>query len=120
LIFHKEAWLLTRYKNAAEVLPDHLLQRLQEYAAGQVLYVPTPLRRLGWGERSGAREELRRRNEAIRARRSAGASIDLLMAEYHLGYDSIRKIISGATETEQGACRHDRESGKNQLIGSRA
>jgi Mor family transcriptional regulator len=88
--------LLTRYKNAAEILPAELLAHLQRYAAGQQIYVPCPgeLRR-SWGERSGAREHLRLRNEQIRRRHAEGARFEDLMAEFHLGFDSIRKIISG-------------------------
>lgn len=81
------------YKNAAEILPTHLLQALQRYAAGQQIYVPRPTERLQWGERSGARAALAARNDEIRRRRREGASVDQLMDEYHLGYDSIRKIL---------------------------
>lgn len=86
---------MSRYKNAAEILPAPILALLQRYAAGQQLYVPRPDERLGWGERSGARELLRERNEQIRQRHREGAGIDQLMAEFHLGYDSIRKILGG-------------------------
>lgn len=84
---------MSSYVNAAKVLPAHLLEALQRYAAGQQLYVPRPDERLGWGERSGTRDALRARNEAICRQRAEGASIDDLMAEFHLGYDSIRKIL---------------------------
>jgi Mor family transcriptional regulator len=93
----KEAWLVSLYVNAAKILPSHLLEALQEYAAGQQIYVPRPEERLAWGQRSGAREALHARNEAIRERRAAGASIDDLMAEFHLGYDSIRKILRASS-----------------------
>jgi Mor family transcriptional regulator len=84
---------LSSYVNAAKILPSHLLEALQKYAAGQQLYIPRPDERLGWGERSGTRDALRTRNEEIRQRRAEGASIEDLMAEFHLGYDSIRKIL---------------------------
>lgn len=86
---------MSSYRNAADVLPARLLAALQRYAAGQQLYVPRPSGRLRWGERSGARADLTRRNEEIRGRHAAGAAIETLMAEFHLGYDSIRKIIRG-------------------------
>jgi len=85
---------VSRYENAARILPPHLLTELQRYAAGKQLYVPRPARRrLRWGERSGAREAIDRRNQEIRRRHSQGASIEELMSSFHLGYDSIRKII---------------------------
>jgi hypothetical protein len=86
---------MSRYKNAADILPAHLLADLQRYAAGEQLYVPRPLERRKWGERSGARTALAERNEQIRLRHLAGACIDQIMSEFHLGYDSIRKILSG-------------------------
>lgn len=85
---------MSRYRNAADVLPAALLAKLQQYVAGEVLYVPRDrTQRIAWGERSGAREALRQRNQEICQRRAEGATIEQLMAEFHLGYDSIRKII---------------------------
>jgi len=86
---------VARYKNASEILPPFLLTLVQRYAAGEQLYIPRPDDRLPWGARSGARADLARRNEAIRERWREGAPIDQLMQEYHLGYDSIRKIVQG-------------------------
>ncbi|RJQ06169.1 MAG: hypothetical protein C4551_08805 [Bacillota bacterium] len=85
---------MSRYRNAAKVLPPDLLAELQQYAPGTQLYVPRPGERIGWGERSGARRDLARRNEAIRRRKAQGATIEQLMAEFHLGHDSIRKILA--------------------------
>ena len=84
---------MSSYVNAAKILPAHLLEALQRYAAGRQIYVPRTDERLGWGERSGTRQALKARNVAIRQRRAQGASIEALMAEFHLGYDSIRKIV---------------------------
>lgn len=86
---------MSGYLNAAKILPAELLEALQHYAAGQQIYVPRPDERIGWGHRSGAREAIDARNQAIRLRRTQGASIEELMAEFHLGYDSIRKILQG-------------------------
>lgn len=92
----KEAWFpVARYQNAADILPAELLAEVQRYAAGEQLYIPRANERLPWGARSGARAELARRNERIRQRRAEGASIEQLMQEFHLSYDSIRKIIGG-------------------------
>lgn len=93
---HKEAWFgLSRYTNAADILPPPLLEALQRFAAGQQIYVPRPEERVPWGERSGARAALAGRNLLIRQQRSEGATIRQLMAEFHLGYESIRKILRG-------------------------
>lgn len=95
---------MPRYQNAAEILPDSLLRALQQYAAGMQLYIPRPSERVGWGERSGARAQLALRNEAIRARHQDGATIEQLMAEFYLGHDSIRKILSGKNGSNRSRC----------------
>ena len=92
---------MSGYRNAAEILPAHLLAALQRYAAGQQIYVPRADERLGWGERSGTRRALDERNQQIRHRRAQGASMEELMAEFHLGYDSIRKILQGKSNLSQ-------------------
>lgn len=82
------------YRNARYVLPEHVLQLVQEYVDGVEIYIPRKdENRCSWGERSGTREDLRRRNRDIQERYRRGVSIEELMEEYHLGYDSIRKII---------------------------
>lgn len=86
---------MARYQNAADILPPRLLAEVQRYAAGEQLYIPCPTDRQPWGARSGARASLVRRNETIRQRWSEGTPIDQLMREFHLGYDSIRKIVYG-------------------------
>lgn len=89
---------MTKYQNARLILPTDLLEALQTYAAGQHVYVPQRERRLGWGSRSGAREAIDERNHNIRLRRSSGASIDEIAAEFHLSHDSVRKIVRGKNE----------------------
>lgn len=95
---------MSRYKNAAEILPPHLLADLQRYAAGQQIYVPRSDERLEWGTRSGAREALGYRNAEIRRLHSEGLRIEELMARYHLGYDSIRKIVAGKNSSTRSRC----------------
>lgn len=94
---------MSTYKNAADILPPHLLAELQRYAAGEQLYVPSPTERAGWGERSGTRAQLAARNAEICRRRAEGASLDELALAFHLGYDSIRKIVAG-----KNGCTHSR------------
>jgi len=83
------------YVNAEEVLPESLLEAIQEYVQGVELYIPKrPGERLGWGEVNGTRKQIYQRNREIVKRAAKGESIPSLMEEYHLSYDSIRKIIS--------------------------
>lgn len=83
-----------KYCNAEEVLPRHLLMEIQKYVQGVQIYVPKGNgSRLGWGERNGQKIQLVQRNRQIRQEFGTGASIDDLMLKYHLGYESIRKIV---------------------------
>ncbi|NMB02722.1 MAG: hypothetical protein GX971_14585 [Firmicutes bacterium] len=83
------------YLKAEEVLPEDLLNELQKYVQGVELYIPKrPEEKLRWGERNGTRQQMRKRNLEIARRYQQGESIHSLMERYHLGYDSIRKIIS--------------------------
>lgn len=81
-----------KYINAAAVLPEPLLRELQAYVQGGYLYVPS-LGRRAWGEVSGFRRELSQRNEAIRAERRQGASLEVLAQRYGLSESAIRKVI---------------------------
>ncbi|HHT43184.1 MAG TPA: hypothetical protein GX014_07280 [Firmicutes bacterium] len=83
------------YVKAEDVLPEALLEEIQEYVQGVEIYIPKkPETKLGWGELNGTRRLIRRRNQEIVQRYNKGESIASLMESYHLSYDSIRKIIS--------------------------
>ena len=71
-----------------------LVRELQRYVQGACLYVPVDrAQRKGWGERSGARAMLDRRNEAIRRAFRQGASLEELGEAYHLSPSAIGKIV---------------------------
>ena len=83
-----------RYVNAREVLPEPLVRELQKVVPGGCLYVPRDEesgRR--WGEASGSRAELERRNRLIREERAAGASITELADRHALSVHAIKKIV---------------------------
>ncbi len=83
-----------KYKNARAILPDALVRELQRYLEGGYLYIPVrQQRRRAWGELSGYREELRQRNEAIRAAYRQGASMEKLARRYSLSVSAMKKII---------------------------
>lgn len=76
------------------MLPPRLLKELQQFAAGELVYIPkADERRAGWGERSGARRMLAERNEEIGKRYASGWTMEELERRYHLSGESIRKII---------------------------
>ena len=47
-----------KYRNAIELLPLELLQELQRYAQGEVIYVPK-VKRKPWGEGTGTSSKAR-------------------------------------------------------------
>jgi len=86
------------YRNAADILPPDLLAEIQKYVQGKEIYIPKhESNYLGWGERNGARHQIRQRNQEIREKYRSGVPIEILMESYYLSYDSIRRIIRGQT-----------------------
>ena len=54
-----------KYENAKDILPASLLEEVQKYAEGKVIYIPKCTKTRGWGEASGYREKLNKRNALI-------------------------------------------------------
>ena len=82
------------YVNGKEVLPDHILAEIQQYYSGGLIYIPSKgEERCKWGTKTATKRQLEKRNQEIRAKKNNGASIWELMEEYHLAYDTIKKII---------------------------
>ncbi|MDD3165372.1 MAG: CD3324 family protein [Oscillospiraceae bacterium] len=84
---------IMRYRNASEILPDRLLKELQQYAPGELLYIPAEKQRRQWGASSGAKVFYEQRNQTIRNRFFSGEPLESLAEEYHLSTDTIRKIV---------------------------
>lgn len=83
------------YVNGRDVLPPGLLEELQGYIQGELLYIPKRAEeRVRWGENSGSRQEIAARNEEIFCKHRSGCSVNELQKRYHLSEESIRKIIS--------------------------
>ncbi len=83
-----------KYINANEILPDVLVEELQKYVQAGYIYVPAKDKQhKSWGELSGYREELRRRNQRIVSEYRQGTSVEELADRYNLSIYAIRKII---------------------------
>lgn len=83
-----------KYINANVILPDELVEELQKYVQAGYLYIPAKdEQHKSWGELSGYREELRKRNEVIISEYKRGISIEKLADRFHLTIYAIRKII---------------------------
>ena len=48
------------YRNAADILPENLLEAIQAYIEGEVVYIPKTTPRKDWGEGNGSEEGLGR------------------------------------------------------------
>jgi Mor family transcriptional regulator len=81
------------YKKGAEVLPARLLKEIQEYVEGSLVYIPKKSSRAGWGDVSGARSTIDQRNKVIYSLFSRGETISELADQFHLGEDTIKKIV---------------------------
>ena len=83
-----------KYINAKNLLPDALVRELQNYIQGGYLYVPTnQAQQKRWGEASGYRQELQRRNRQIAEEFRNGTSVEKLAEKYFLSVSAIRKIV---------------------------
>ena len=83
-----------RYVNAKDVLPPDVLDLVQKYTGGALIYVPKKDdEKIGWGQKNGARAQVHIRNNNIIAAYRDGASVYDLMLEHCLSEASIRKIL---------------------------
>lgn len=82
------------YVKAEDVLPKHLVEEIQKYVDGKLLYIPRKNENsLSWGEKSGTRENLAKRNQAIVNRYYSGETVDELSRGYFLSEKRIRGIL---------------------------
>ena len=89
------------YKNGKDVLPCELLQELQKYIQGELIYIPKEDNtRAKWGENNGTRQLIKKRNLEIHSLYMKGLHVQDLVSRYHLSEDSIRKIISKMSQEQ--------------------
>jgi DNA-binding CsgD family transcriptional regulator len=84
-----------KYENAKDILPAKLLEEVQKYAAGRLIYIPKCEKTMGWGEASGYRDKLNKRNAAICSRYSSGCSIMEIAEEFFLSPETVKKLVYG-------------------------
>ena len=84
-----------KYENAKDILTASLLEEVQKYAEGKVIYIPKCTKTRGWGEASGYRDKLNKRNSLICNRYSAGRSILEIAEEFYLSPETVKKIVYG-------------------------
>ena len=83
-----------KYINANAILPDMLVEELQKYVQAGYIYIPAKdEQHKSWGELSGYRKELAKRNAIIIMEYKNGVSVAELADRYFLSGSAIRKII---------------------------
>jgi Mor family transcriptional regulator len=82
-----------KYINAADILPKRLLQELQIYSGGNILYIPKAGAKADWGAESGSKSFYQERNLEIKALYRDGKSVDELALRYGLSNSTIKRII---------------------------
>lgn len=94
------------YIKASDVLPEELISEIQKYIDGQMLYVPRKGKEhSGWGEKSGIREKLEKRDRQIFDGYVSGKTIPNLSTEYYLSEKSIQRIIRKMNPSKTIQCR---------------
>ena len=64
------------YRNAQDIFPEQLLKQIQRYVSGETIYIPASEKKKFWGESSGYRAYLAKRNQAIRDDFAGGFDIE--------------------------------------------
>lgn len=82
------------YVKAYDILPEHLLEEIQKYAEGCMIYIPNKVgNRKAWGNTTGTKSELVKRNIQIKDSFNTGIKIDELSEKYSLSVETIKKIV---------------------------
>ena len=80
------------YIRADEILPRELLEAVQQYVDGQIIYIPRKEKQ-EWGSGTSAKEFFRERNERIFQAWQKGISEDELSRRFSLSRKSIQRIL---------------------------
>ena len=82
-----------KYINAKDILPEDILKQLQNYAAGTLLYVPKEGEEKSWGEVSGYRTYLLKRNRMILNFFRYGVPLEEISNTFGLSQETVKKIV---------------------------
>ena len=99
------------YVNANDILPKCLVDEIQKYIDGQILYIPRRNENtLSWGEKSGTKEKLAERNRKIVNSFQNGDTISELSRIYYLSEKRIQGIIheyESSTKKKNGGSQNE-------------
>ena len=80
------------YIRANEILPRELLEAIQHYVDGEIIYIPKKEKR-SWGSGTSSKEFFRERNERIYEAYQNGISTKELSRTFSLSEKSIQRIL---------------------------
>lgn len=80
------------YFRAEEVLPQELIETIQQYVQGKAIYIPC-VGKQAWGSQTNTKRFLQKRNQQIYLEYREGAAICALAEKYALSEKSIQRII---------------------------
>ena len=82
------------YIHALEILPEDLIEQIQAYADGQVIYIPKiKSKKCKWGEKTDTKAYFKERNLEIYHSYKNGTTMFELSEKYFLTPKSIQRII---------------------------
>ena len=89
------------YVKAVDVLPDEILELIQNYVDGEYIYIPRKEdNKKSWGENTDYRKEIEKRNSMIYEEYKTGVKIKILSEKYFLSEKSIQRIVLQKSRNE--------------------
>lgn len=89
------------YVKAVDVLPDEILELIQNYVDGEYIYIPRKEdNKKSWGENTDYRKEIEKRNSMIYEKYKTGVKIKILAEKYFLSEKSIQRIVLQKSKNE--------------------
>lgn len=83
-----------KYQSAKSVFPKSLLEEMQKYVQGELVYIPkSPANHKKWGDNTDTKKLVAQRNREIAEAFQTGVSIAELAQRHFLSEDTIRKIV---------------------------
>ena len=82
------------YRKAEEILPNEVIELIQQYVDGESIYIPRKTdNRKEWGSDTSIKQELEERNRNIYQDYISGMTVPELADKYCLSEKSIQRIV---------------------------
>ncbi len=89
------------YVKAIDVLPNEILELIQNYIDGEYIYIPRKEdNKKSWGENTEYRKEIDKRNSMIYKEYKSGIKVKILAEKYFLSDKSIQRIVLQQSKNE--------------------